>query len=140
MIVAETVNTAREDADILQDIIDLMHRYPPLMNDLRRMRFNVTGGTVVLGGHVKTHINRRWLAQNLPMIEGVKHVVMDALHDEETIRVEAGKHIPMGVLANVEYGAVILSGKPMVDADMDAVLSRIAAIPGVEKVFTMVKR
>jgi osmotically-inducible protein OsmY len=128
--------TRRPDIDIESDIHDLIAHYPPLQADRHHFGVSVSDGVVALTGHVKSLISRRYLVDRAAEVNGVRAVNGEGLFTEEEIRLEAGQHIPSGVIANLAYGAVILTGKLPDGAEAEAVVSQLAQIPGVEQVIT----
>jgi osmotically-inducible protein OsmY len=131
-----TTATTRPDIDIHDDVNDIIARYPPLAADRHQLRILVTDGVVHLAGHVKSQPSRRYLVDSIPQIDGVQGVNDRALYDEDTIRIEVGQVIPVGILATMRYGTVILSGKLPDGVTVDDLVSRLAQIPGVERVAT----
>ncbi|HLU10298.1 MAG TPA: hypothetical protein VK003_11565, partial [Oceanobacillus sp.] len=89
-------------------------------------------GVIFLSGHTSTAISRRYLVDRVAEIPGVVGVNADQLYDDPTIVREVGQVLPLGVIANSRYGNVVLSGKEPPDAD--ALVERIAQIPGVRRV------
>ena len=132
---AETQTTPiRTDIDILDDIQRWVNTYPPLVNDRRHVEINVQEGVAHLSGHVKTPITKRYVRENLRQVEGVVSVNDSELHDDETIRLALGNVLPEGVIANVQWGTVILSGTPLSDADLQALVAKIDTVAGVIRV------
>jgi osmotically-inducible protein OsmY len=89
-----------------------------------------------LSGHVKSPISRRYLLDRAAQVSGVRAVDGEGLFTEETIRLEAGRHIPSGVIANAYYGTVILTGKLPDGTSAAEIVNQLAQIPGVERVIT----
>jgi osmotically-inducible protein OsmY len=140
LIVAETkVVGARADVDIQADIERVVVRYPPLNNDRHHIHLAVEGGMVTLRGHVKTPISRRHLQHNMAQIRGNNGVDATAFIDDENLRIEVGRGLPPGVLANCEYGIVILSGTLPAGTTADDLVSQVAKMPGVRKVVTALR-
>ncbi len=129
-----TTAHARPDIDIENDIYDLIMTYPPTASDRRQIHIRVQGGAVTLSGHVKTPINRRYLLNKVPQLSGVTHFDSSRLFDEETIRIDSGRALPIGVLVNVRMGTVILTGTLPEGVDLEAVATTINRLPGVERV------
>jgi hypothetical protein len=125
---------ARTDIDILDDIQRWINTYPPLVNDRRHVQFSVQDGVAHLSGNVKTPITKRYVRENLRQVEGITGVNDSALHDDETIRLALGSLLPEGVIANIQWGNVILSGTPLSDGDFQALVTKIASIGGVQRV------
>jgi osmotically-inducible protein OsmY len=132
---AETkVAGTRADVDIQADIERLIVRYPPLNNDRHHIHLTVKDGMVTLQGHVRTPISRRYLLDGIGLIRGVNDVDATAFIDDENLRIEVGRSLPPGILANCEYGIVILSGTLPPGTTADELATQIANIPGVRKV------
>lgn len=128
--------TTRPDVDIEEDIRDLIAHYPPLQADRHHLDIAVHDGTVELFGHVKSLVTRRYLVDRVAQLAGVYTVDSDRLYSEETIRLEAGQRIPNGVIANVVYEVVILTGQPPAGTSVDDIVRELSLIPGVEQVRT----
>lgn len=127
----------RPDVDIEGDIEHLIAHYPPLVKDRHSFKIQVENGVVIVSGHVQTPITRSYLLKNLPLIPGVVDVKSDYLYADETIRLEAARLIPVGVvLARVQYGSVVLSGTLPKGMTADALVSQIKSVPGVKQVIT----
>jgi len=126
----------RPDMDIEEDIHTMIAHYPPLQADRHRFDIDVVDGVVIPHGHVKTVISRRYLIDQIAKVRGVLSVNSDRLYDEEDIRLEAGQRIPTGVIINVSYGAVILTGALPEGATEEEVARAVAQVPGVERVVT----
>lgn len=128
--------TARPDEDILDDIDNLIVHYPPLVNDRHQIQVNVTGGVATLTGYTKGPVTRRYLVDGVLVTPGVKTVVADHLYDDETFRLQAAKIIPPGVIVNVEYGTLILSGTLPDGKPEEDVVKALGTIAGVRRVVT----
>lgn len=128
--------TTRPDVDIEEDIRDLIAHYPPLQADRHHLRIAVQDGTVVLSGHVKSLVTWRYLVDRAAQVSGVYTVNSDQLYSEEMIRLEAGQRIPTGVIANVVYEAIVLTGQLPEGANADDIVRELSLIPGVERVLT----
>jgi osmotically-inducible protein OsmY len=127
---------SRPDADIAADIQHLITRYPPMMNDRRHVHYRVENGHVIISGNTRTSITRRYLVENVRQLPGVRGVDADRLHDDETIRREVARLMPVGVLVTVEYGQVILIRRLPADIDQEALTAKVAAVPGVRGVLS----
>jgi osmotically-inducible protein OsmY len=127
---------ARPDIDIHNDILDLIVHYPPLNADRHHIHVEVSDGAVVVHGHTRTPITRQYLLDALKHVDGVQRVNADRFYDEESLRLEAGRAIPRGVLVNNRYGTLILSGRLPAGISIDQVLEAVSRIPGVERVVT----
>ncbi len=126
----------RPDVDIEEDIYNLIAHYPPLVSDRHQLRIEARSGEVILSGHVRSLITRRYLLDRVRAIAGVTSVNADQLYCEETIRIESGRPIPQGVIANAIYGTVVLTGTLPTGTSADDVVKNVALIPGVERVVT----
>ena len=69
-------------------------------------------------------------------IAGVNGINADQLFCEETIRIDAGRPIPQGVIANAIYGTVVLTGTLPTGTSAEDVVKDVALIPGVQRVVT----
>lgn len=132
--------SARPDVDIEEDIRDLIAHYPPLSHDRHRVKVSARGGKLTVAGYVKSRATRHYLLEHLPDIDGVSSVNDKEFFDDETIRIEAGRIVPPGVQVNVEYGAVILSGRLPTDVKEADVVKKIKIIPGAHRVVTAFKK
>lgn len=125
---------ARTDIDILDAVQRWINTYPPLVNDRRHVHISVQDGVAHLSGHVKTPITKRYVRENLRQVEGITAVDDSALHDDETIRLALGALLPEGVIANIQWGTVILSGVPLGDDALAALVAKIDTVSGVQRV------
>jgi osmotically-inducible protein OsmY len=130
------VQATRPDIDIRDDIYDMVAHYPPLQADRHHFTVDVRDGNVTLGGHVKSPITERYFADRVKEIRGVLSVNSDRLFNEEEIRLEVGRRIPTGVIANTVYGSVILTGMPPQGKSGEAVVNDVAQVAGVQRVVT----
>lgn len=126
-----SVATPRPDLDIHEDIEDIIVHYPPMVNDRHHVKISVENGVVKLVGHMKTPITRHYLTETIPTVKGVAQVDDSQLYDDEGIRLEIGKLIPLGVFANIEYGVVILSGRLPQGIDSAALIEKVKGVSGV---------
>lgn len=124
----------RPDTDIRADIESLIVHYPPLNNDRFHIQVRVEGGVALLSGHVRSFNTYSYFMQALEQVPDLRGVNADYLHVDENIRLEVGSVLPAGLIANVSYGTVVLSGKSPDDMTIDEVVARIGAIPGVVRV------
>jgi osmotically-inducible protein OsmY len=130
-----TQNTsARPDVDIKAEIDEVIVQYPPFVNDRHHVDIEVQNGAVTVKGHVRSPITRRYLMNNLPRVAGVKQLNIDALYDDESIRIQTGQAVPPGVYVGVEYGRVIITGKLAKDVNREEMGQRVQQIPGVMQV------
>ena len=132
----ELTKISRPDVDIEADIQNVIAHYPPLQSDRHHLRVNVDGGVVELSGHTKSHISRTYLIERVQAVRGVRAVSREGLYDEETIRLEAGRRIPTGVIANAQYGTVVLTGSLPEGVAAASVVNDVAQVAGVQQVVT----
>lgn len=129
-----TVSTIA-DTDIEAGVHHLMTQYPPLVKDRNAIKVNVKDGVVTLTGHTQTPITRRYfLDKMMPTLAGVKSVNAEGLFDEQSIRMEVARILPIGVQANIRYGTVILSGEVSSDVNTDELIAKVSSLPGVVNV------
>ena len=126
--------TARADADIAADIDEIIVRYAPLVHDRTHLRVTVSDGQATVAGHVRSLNTRDYFLQALAGIDGLKHVNADYLHVDETLRLALGQALPLGIIANVEYGTVVLSGSQPDGMTEEEVVARAGGVPGVRRV------
>jgi osmotically-inducible protein OsmY len=124
----------RTDADITADIETIIQAYPPLVHDRGHLQVAVQNNTVTLGGHVRSLNTHEYLLEAVRKVEGVSSLDATYLHVDETMRLSIGQVIPVGVIANVEYGTVILSGRLTTDLSIDELAARVGSVPGVRRV------
>lgn len=127
---------SRPDLDVQDDIQNIIVRYPPLQADRHQIDVEVHDGEVIISGHVRSIISRRYLLERAASVPGVRSVNIDRLYAEETIRLEVGRLIPTGVIANPYYGALILTGTLPQGVTAEALAQQVGQIPGVEQVLT----
>ncbi len=131
------VTTERADMDIAEDIESLIAHYPPSRNDQRHIDVHVKNGHVTLTGHVQSPTTRRYLVVQIPSVEGVRSINADLLYDDESIRLDVGRGLPMGVqLARVYYGTVVLAGKLPQDITEASLIADVQAVACVAQVMT----
>ena len=126
--------TARADVDIAADIDEIILRYPPLVHDRSHLRVSVSDGVATVAGHVRSLNTRDYFLQALAGVDGLKSVDTDYLHIDELVRLALGRVLPLGVIANVEYGTVVLSGRLPDGLSEDDVVARAGGVPGVRRV------
>lgn len=124
----------RTDADITADIDAIIQRYPPLVHDRGHLSVTAQNGAVSVRGHVRSLNTRDYLVEALRTVDGVSSVNADYLHVDETIRLSIGQVVPVGVIANVEYGTVVLSGQLSADMTIDDLAGRVGSVAGVRRV------
>lgn len=133
---SESVITARPDLDIAYEIEDVMYQYPPLSHDRHHVQMNVSGGGVVLSGNVKTPITRRYLVEQVQHLDGVVTLNAEGLYDDETMRLEVAKLMPLGIFMRIEFGVVQLTGSAPAGTTADDLAAQIAVVPGVRRVIS----
>ena len=133
---AAMLGATRQDPDILEAIHSIIARYPPLTADRHHLRIAVQSAVVNLEGHVKTPITRLYLVERVAVLDGVHGISADGLYDDETIRLEVGRRLPDGVIANLTYGVVVLSGSVPEGMTSVEVAQLAGVVPGVDKVVT----
>lgn len=125
----------RPDIDIQSEIDHLIAHYPPLQHDRHQITFTVESGVVTVRGNLQSPMTHRYLLNSLPDVPGVVAVNAEALHDDGTIRLDAGRVVPPGVMvARVNYGLVVLGGRLPEGTAQEAVVGAVAQIPGVTQV------
>ncbi|MBL8131286.1 MAG: BON domain-containing protein [Anaerolineae bacterium] len=124
----------RPDIDIHNEIVSIITQYPPTAADRFHIHVSVQEGVVVLSGHVLTPINRRYLINQIPKVVGVQSVDGTQLFDDETIRLEVGRRLPKGLVANVRRGTVTLSGALPGEEPMQGIAALVASVPGVVRI------
>jgi len=132
--------STRPDIDIEQDIRDFIAHYPPLSHDRHRVRVSAKDGKVTVAGYVKSRATRHYLLEHLPTIDGVRSVKDKEFFDDETIRIEAGRIVPVGVQVIVEYGAVVLAGRLPEGVREGDLAKKVNKILGVHKVVAAFKK
>lgn len=126
----------RPDEDILADIHTLFSTYPPLQHDRHAVHIEVSRGVVTLKGYIKASPTYRYLQAHLPNVAGVRYIDADRLYDDEAIRRQVGKVLPLGVQVRMEYGTAILTGRLSEGVTAEEVVQRVASIEGVARVIT----
>ncbi|MDX2141476.1 MAG: BON domain-containing protein [Chloroflexota bacterium] len=134
---AEQTQAVRTDVDILADIQRWMNSYPPFVNDRHHVQVDMKNGTAYVHGNTKSPVTRKYVQEHMREVEGVQSVDASGLHDDDTIRLALGKLMPAGVIANVEWGMVVLSGKLPADSEVEALMAQVGTIAGVRRVVTV---
>lgn len=132
----EATIKARPDIDINEDIHRLMQHYGPLINDRHQIAVEVAAGAVTVTGYVKVQTTANYLLHNINDIQGVTSLDASGLYSDDAIRLNVGHVVPPGISVNVEYGAVILSGRLPEGANVEALVGEVVKIPGVRRVLT----
>lgn len=129
------VEAHRPDIDIQADIERNMLNYPPLAKDRHSVRIQVNDGIVKLIGHVQTPNTRQFFLNAVPTVEGVVSVDGSDLFDDESIRLEVGRLLPVGLnVGRSQYGNVVLVGRLPDGANADEVKAKVRQVPGVRQV------
>jgi hypothetical protein len=136
-LMAEQTQTVRTSVDILADIQRWTNTYPPFVNDRHHVEIDIHNGVVQVRGNTKSPITRTYVQEHLREVDGVQAVDVSAWHDDDTIRLALGKLLPAGVIANVEWGMVVLSGKLPADGEVEALMAQVGTIAGVRRVVTV---
>ena len=131
-----TTAIPRTDEDILESIHDLVRSYKPLVISRSYFHYRVQTGVVTVWGNIKSRSAYQMFVKNLPDIEGVIAVDTAKLHDDETLRLEIGKLLPVGVRIRVNHGQVTLTGQLPDDTSADDIKGQLVSIPGVVVVNT----
>jgi osmotically-inducible protein OsmY len=124
----------RPDVDIEEEIELLIRSFAPLKASRPYFTIRSIEGNVKVEGNVRNPQARRVLLDNIPHIRGVVGCDSSQLFDDEMVRVAVGQLLPPGVVSNVHYGAVALTGKLPEGASADTIAEAIRAIPGVRRV------
>jgi osmotically-inducible protein OsmY len=124
----------RPDVDIEEEIELLCRSFAPLKASRGYFKSTSVNGHVKVQGNVRTPQARRVLLDNLPHIRGVIDCDGDELYDDEMIRFAVGQLLPPGVLANVHYGAVALTGNLPEGVSAEAIVNAAKAVSGVRRV------
>ncbi len=124
----------RPDVDIEEEIELLIRSFAPLKASRPYFTAQSVDGNVKVEGNVRTPQARRVLIDNIPHIRGVVRCDSSQLYDDEMVRVAVGQLLPPGVISNVHFGAVALTGKLPEGALADTIAEAIRAIPGVRRV------
>ena len=132
-----SVEARRPDVDIQADIERNMLNYPPLAKDRHSIHIQVNEGTVKLSGHVQTPNTRHFFVNAVPTVEGVVAVDSGELYDDESIRLEVGRLLPLGVnVGRCQYGNVVLVGRLPDGVNLADVETKVREVPGVRQIIT----
>lgn len=124
----------RADVDILEEIEDMICDYPPLVQDRHYYDVVVENGSATISGHTRTTITRRYLVDAVAHVDGITDVNADGFHSDADLRLQISRLIPSGVIANVRFGVVVLTGHLPVGATEKALVAAIGDIDGVRAV------
>ena len=125
--------TARADVDIAADIDEIILHYAPLVHDRTHLRVTVSDGVATVAGYVRSLNTSDYFLQALGGVDGLQGVSTDNLHIDELLRLALGRVLPVGVIANVEYGTVVLSGRLPDGLSEADVVARAGSVPGVRR-------
>jgi len=124
----------RPDVDIEEEIELLSRSFAPLKASRGYFKAQSVNGHIKVHGNVRTPQARRVLLDNIPHIRGVVDCDGDELYDDQMIFFAVGQLLPPGVLANVHYGAVALTGSLPDGVNSDTIVNAVKAVPGVRRV------
>lgn len=127
-------SAARPDMDIYEDIASLIMRYPPLSAERNLIEYSVDQGVVRFHGYIGNAINHKYLLSHVALVPGVRRIDDSLLFDQELMRLNIGRILPEGVIVNVRYSSVVLTGTPVSGEDIAQVAQQVANLPGVQKV------
>ncbi len=122
------------DEDLASAIDEIIVHYPPLTNDRHFFMVEVQNGQVTVRGYARTAITRAYLVDRLRQMPGIMNLDVDQFYSDDLIRLAVGKVVPAGVLANVNHGAVILSGQLPAGVEPEMVIAAVHDVPGVRAV------
>ncbi len=135
----ENISVLRSDIDILNDLHNLVYTYPPANHDRDFFHTSVKDSVVTVTGHVRSIVVERWMRGTFSQVEGLRELNLDALYNDDDLRLAIGHLVPPGVFVNVNHGAVTLTGRlPQGLTDVDLV-QRVAAVKGVTRIGTLFK-
>jgi len=136
---AENINVLRSDVDILDDIHNLVHKYPPASHDHDYFRVTVKDGAATVSGHLRSAVVHRWIRGTLPQVVGLQSLNLDTLYNDDELRLQIGHLVPPGVFVNVNHGVVTLTGH-LPDTLTDAELvQQVSSVKGVTRIATLFK-
>lgn len=129
------MQSTRPAEDIMDDIAAIIRRYPPLAQSRHAFAAHVgDDGSVTLTGNIKSTIAGSILQANITGIPGVTALDMRDLVSDEQLRLRAGKLLPAGVRAHVDYGRVVLTGSLPPRFKAATLAGKLEALPGVRRV------
>ena len=129
------VFVSRPDVDIQAEIERRMLNYPPLAKDRHNIQIQVNEGVVRLTGHVQTPNTRHFFVNAVPTVDGVVAVDSSELYDDENIRLEVGRLLPLGVnVGRSQYGNVVLVGRLPEGVSRADVEAKVREVPGVRQI------
>mgnify|MGYP002396552825 CR=1 FL=1 len=134
---AETQNPiVISDLDIEAGIHHVMATYPPLTNDRHRVDVTIEDGVVHVSGYVKSAPTYKYLVNHFSSVKGVREFILEDFYNDEDIRLDVAKAVPPGLSVNVEYGAVILSGRLPDGMEIKELVRQVGLVDGVHRVRT----
>lgn len=135
----ENISVLRSDMDILEDLHNLIYTYPPASHDREYFHVTVQDGVAKVSGHLRSIVVNHWMRGTLPQVEGLRALDLDALYNDDDLRLQVGQLVPPGVFVNVNHGAVTLTGRlPREVTDVE-VVQRVATVKGVTRIGTLFK-
>lgn len=130
----EMTQVTRPAEDIAEDITALVRRFSPLWQSRHWFTYTVQDGVVTVQGNIKSSVGHRVLLDNVPHIPGVVRLDSSGLFNDEDLRLQIGRVMPAGVLVNVNFGRVVISGRLPNGQSADALIARIEQLDGVRRV------
>lgn len=132
---------SRPDIDIQAEIERKMLNYPPLTKDRHNVRIQVNDGVVKLYGHVQTPNTRHFFVNAVPTVEGVVAVDSSELYDDESLRLEVGRLLPVGVnVGRSQYGNIVLVGRLPDGVSLADVETKVREVPGVRQIIAALQQ
>lgn len=136
---SENISVLRSDLDILDDIHNLVYKYPPASHDRDFFHVTVQNGVATVSGHLRSVVVDHWIRGTLSQVAGLQALNLDALYNDDELRLHVGHLVPPGVFVNVNHGAVTLTGRlPNEMTDVELV-QHVAAVKGVTRIATLFK-
>jgi hypothetical protein len=124
------------DEDILEDIHNLVRSYKPLITSRGYFHYRVQTGVVTVWGNIKSRSAHQLFTKNLPDVDGVIAVDDSKLYDDETLRLQIGNLLPMGIRVRIHNGLVTLTGRLPDGMSTDDLKGKLVTVPGVVAVNT----
>lgn len=132
----QTTVIPHTDEDIHEAIHDFVRSYKPLITSRNHFHYRVHSGVVTVWGNIKSRSAYQLFIKNLPDVDGVIAVETSKLYDDETLRLQIGKLLPMGVRVRVTHGLVTLTGQLPEGTSADDIKGELVTMPGVVAVNT----
>lgn len=124
------------DEDILEAIRQLVRGYAPLRASRSYFTVHVLSGVVIVEGNVATGLARHLFLENIAEIPGVVAIDDSKLYDDEALRFQIGKFLPIGVRVRIDHGVVVLTGHLPEGVSLDEVKGKIVETAGVRNLTT----